>query len=287
MMCLYLLMVGTTFCLDRAVHAAHGTDACPTNSSSVNTFHVDPWNSRDNVEQRVQRRFQRNRVDLVQLGGQVTNQEDRDTAVRLRGYKTRHVQQHRLATVSDRARWRAKLRESWRPITLASVVQNKKSKSPLAYVADLARDQHRRGGRVVLTFPCYWNVLTTWPIQSVLAEASFLCAREGKKRILANRADTASPVGRSRCCQSPISQRLVQSSLANMFVSHEVCLWNISLQADSVHNCDPPNVKEATAFPSEEDDAICEWRQEFPEQTRRAISRIHANRGHPQNSTLA
>ena len=38
----------------------------------------------------------------------MTNPEDRDTAVRLRGYKTRHVQQHRLATVSDRARWRAK-----------------------------------------------------------------------------------------------------------------------------------------------------------------------------------
>ena len=114
-----------------------------TNSSSVDTFHVDSWNSRDNVEQRVQRRFRRNRVDLVQFGGQVTNPEDRDTAVRLRGYKTQHVQQHRLATVSDRARWR----ESWRPITLALVVQNKKSQSLLAYVADLARDQHRRGGK--------------------------------------------------------------------------------------------------------------------------------------------
>ena len=104
MMCLNLMMVGKTFCVDRAVHAPHGADACSTKSSSVDTFHVDPWNSRDNVEQRVQRRFQRNRVDLVQLGGQVTNPEDRDTAVRLRGYKTRHVQQHRLATVSDRAR---------------------------------------------------------------------------------------------------------------------------------------------------------------------------------------
>ena len=36
-----------------------------------------------------------------------------------------------------------------------------------------------------------------------------------------------------------------------------------------------------------EDDAIREWRQEFPEQTRRAISRIQTNLGHPQNSTLA
>ena len=71
-------------------------------------------------------------------------------------------------------------------------------------------------------------------------------------------------------------------------VSHEVCLWNVSIQDDSAHSCDPPDVEEATAFPSEEDDAIREWRQEeFPEQTRRAISRIHINPGHPQNSTLA
>ena len=55
-----------------------------------------------------------------------------------------------------------------------------------------------------------------------------------------------------------------------------------------MHRCDPPDVEEATAFPSEEDDAIREeWEQEFPEQTRRAISRIHTNLGHPQNSTLA
>ena len=143
--------------------------------SFVDTFHVDPWNSRDNVEQRV-------RVDLVQLGGQVTNPEDRYTAVKRRGYKTRYVQQHRLATVSDRARWRAKLEESWRPITLALVVQNKKSQSLLAYVADLARDQNRRGGRVFLTFPWNWNVLTTWPIQSVINEAPLLCARRRKER---------------------------------------------------------------------------------------------------------
>ena len=93
MMCWYLLMVGITFCLDRAVHVPHGADACLTNSSFVGTFHVDPWNSRGDLEQRVQRRVRRNRVDLVQVGGQVTNPEDRDTAVRLRGFKTRHVQQ--------------------------------------------------------------------------------------------------------------------------------------------------------------------------------------------------
>ena len=73
MMCWYLLMVGITFCLDRAVHVPHGTD----------TFHVDSWNSRGDLEQRVQGRVRRNRVDLVQVGGLVTNSEDRDTAVRL------------------------------------------------------------------------------------------------------------------------------------------------------------------------------------------------------------
>ena len=129
MMCWYLLMVGITFCLDRVVHAPNGADACSTNSSSVDTFHVDPWNSRDIVEQRVQRRVRRNRVDLLQLGGQVTNPKDWNTAVKLRGHKRRHVQQHRLATVSDRARWRATLEESWRPMTLAVIMQNKKSQS--------------------------------------------------------------------------------------------------------------------------------------------------------------
>ena len=122
MMCWYLLMVGMTFCLDRVVHAPSGADACSTNSSFVDTFHVDPWNSRDNVEQRVQRRVRRNRVDLVQHGGQVTNPKDRNTAVKPRGYKIRHVQQHRFATASDRARWRAKLEESWRPMALAVIV---------------------------------------------------------------------------------------------------------------------------------------------------------------------
>ena len=151
-------MVGMTFCLDRAVLAPGGADACSTNSSFVDTFHVDPWNSRVNVEQRVQRRVRRNRVDLVQLGGQMTNPKDRNTSVKLHGYKIRYVQQHRLATVSDRARRRAKLEESWRPMTLAVIVQNKKSQSLLAKIADVARDQHRRGGRVSLTFSWNWNV---------------------------------------------------------------------------------------------------------------------------------
>ena len=54
-----------------------------------------------------------------------------------------------------------------------------------------------------------------------------------------------------------------------------------------MQNYDPPDVEEATVFPSEGDNAIREWRQEFPEQARCAISRIHTNLGHPQNSTLA
>ena len=91
-------------------------------------------------------------------------------------------------------------------------------------------------------------------------------------------------IGRSRCCKSPIAQRLVQS-LENLFVSHEeVCLWYMSVQEDSVHSRDPHDVEEAT---SEKDDAIREWRQEISEQTRRSTSRIHTNLGHPQNSTLA
>ena len=74
---------------------------------------------------------------------------------------------------------------------------------------------------------------------------------------------------------------------SHLSLSHEVCLWSVSVQEDSVDSCDPPDVEEATAFPSEEDDEIHEWRQEFPEQPRRAISGIHTNLGHPQNSTLA
>ena len=53
-----------------------------------------------------------------------------------------------------------------------------------------------------------------------------------------------------------------------------------------MRSCDLDD-EEATAFPSEEDEAMREGRQEFPEQTRRAIIRIQTNLGHPQNSTLA
>ena len=65
-----------------------------------------------------------------------------------------------------------------------------------------------------------------------------------------------------------VSRRLVQSPLANLFVSHEVCLWNVSIQEDSVCSCDILDDEEATAFPSEEDEAMREWRPEFPDDHR-------------------
>ena len=178
MMCLYVLMVGATSCLDWVGQSILVAEALSTSCPCVDIFHLD---ARDSVEQRVRQKSLMNRVDLVQLGGQVSNLKDPCTAVRRRGGRTRHVRQNRLATVSDRTRWRAKLEESWRPTTLALVAQDKKSQSLLAYVADFARDQHRRGGRVFLTFPWNWNVLTTWPIQSVINETPFLCARERKE----------------------------------------------------------------------------------------------------------
>ena len=227
--------VGMTCCLDRAVHAPHGADACSTNSSLVDTLHVDPWNSRDSVEQRVQNRVRRNRVDLVQLGGQVTNPEDRDTAFKRRGYKTRYAQQHRLATVSDRARWRAKLEECWRPITRVGRAEQEITISS-GVCCRFGSGSASSWWKSILTFPWNWNVLTTWPIESEINEAALFCAREGKKGILTNCAGTARLVGRSRCCKSLLSRLLVQSSLANLFVSHEVCLWNVSIQEDSVYS---------------------------------------------------
>ena len=164
------------------------------------TFHVDPPHSRDSVGRRVQKQCLINRVYWAQLGGRVTNPEDPFTVVSDRGGKARHVRQGRLVTVSDRTEWRATLEESWIPTTLALVMRNEKSRSHLAY---LARDQPRRGGRVVVTFPWTWDVLATWPIQSVLTEAPFLCPREGRKGILTKCADTARLVDRSRCCKSP------------------------------------------------------------------------------------
>ena len=87
MMCLYVLMVGATSCLDQVVHAFPVADELPTSCPCVDIFHVD---LRDSVEQRVRQKCLMYRVDLVQLGGQVTNPEDPYTVVRDRGGKARH-----------------------------------------------------------------------------------------------------------------------------------------------------------------------------------------------------
>ena len=56
------------------------------------------------------------------------------------------------------------------------------------------------------------------------------------------------------------STNFPQSSLANLFVSHEVFLWSVSVQEDPWDDRDHLNVsEEATACPSEKDDLIREW----------------------------
>ena len=87
--------------LDRVVLAFPVADTLPTRCPCVDIFHV---NLQDNVEQRVRRKCLVNRVDLVQLGGQVPNPSDPYTVVRHRGCKTRHWRQNRLATVPDRTK---------------------------------------------------------------------------------------------------------------------------------------------------------------------------------------
>ena len=47
-MCLYVLMVGATSCLDRVVHALPVAGALPTSFPCVYIFHLD---ARDSVEQ--------------------------------------------------------------------------------------------------------------------------------------------------------------------------------------------------------------------------------------------
>ena len=55
MMCLRVLMVGVTPCLDRVLHAIPVFDALPTVSPSVDIFHVDPSHSEDSVERCVRK----------------------------------------------------------------------------------------------------------------------------------------------------------------------------------------------------------------------------------------
>ena len=149
----HLLMVGIAFCLDRVVHAPSGADACSTNSSFVDTFHVNPWNSRDNVEQRVQRRVRRNCVDLVQAWWPDDESKGPEHSCQ-------------TSWIQNTSRTTTQTCNSVRSSKVASkagrVLETDDSRGDRA--ADLARDQHRRGGRVFLTFPWNWNVLTTWPI---------------------------------------------------------------------------------------------------------------------------
>ena len=146
-------------------------------------------------EQRARRKCLTNRVDLVHLGGHVTNPEDPYTVVRDRGCKARHVRQERLVTVSDRTN----------------------SGDPPLWRWSCGTKNHDPPA------PSWWRI-------------GFDISLELER--VDNLANS------------------VQSCLANLFVSHEVCLWNISIQEDSVHSCDPPNFEKATAFPPEEDDAI-------------------------------
>ena len=93
MMCLYVLMVGATSCLDQVVHAFPVADTLPTSCPCVDIFHVD---LRDSVEQRVRRKCLMYRVDLVQFGGQVPNPKDPYTAVGEQDWKR----------LGDPPRWR-------------------------------------------------------------------------------------------------------------------------------------------------------------------------------------
>ena len=108
-MCWYLLMFGITFCLDRVVHAPNGADACSTNSSCVDTFHVDPWNSRDNVEQRVQRRIRRNRVDLGTVWWPDDESKGLEHSCQTSWTQRRHVTttQTRNSVRSSEQRWKS------------------------------------------------------------------------------------------------------------------------------------------------------------------------------------
>ena len=125
MMCVYVLMVGVMSLLG-SCGACVSCGGCTSDDFSV-FGHISCGSIAQprQWEQRAGRKCRIHRVDLVQLGGYVTNSEDQYTDVRNRGCKARHVRQDRLATVSDRTRWRVKLEESWRPTTLALVMLNK------------------------------------------------------------------------------------------------------------------------------------------------------------------
>ena len=115
MICLYVLMVVATSCLDRAVQAISIAQASV--SLSVEISRVTPASGRDKKDRLAEKQRLANRVDLVQFGGHATNLEDAHTDVRDRGGMARHARQHRLLTIAERTEWGAKLEESWRAAT--------------------------------------------------------------------------------------------------------------------------------------------------------------------------
>ena len=120
------------------------------------------------MEQRVRRKCMMNRVDLVQFSGHATNPEDPCTVVRDRECMAGHVRQNRRLRRNKVASKIGRILETHHS-GVGWSCPAKKTRSLLAYVADLAREQAPcRGGRVVFTYPWNWNVLTTCPILSVL-----------------------------------------------------------------------------------------------------------------------
>ena len=83
-------------CVDRCGACVPVVDALPTTSQCLAFFHVDPLHSRDSGEKRVRRKCLMNRVDMVQLGGYVTNSEDPYSVVRDPGCNARHVRQDQI-----------------------------------------------------------------------------------------------------------------------------------------------------------------------------------------------
>ena len=153
------------------MHAIPVVDALSTVSPCVDIFHVDPSHSQDSVERRVRKQCLMNRVDFVQHGACDESRGSAHCCQRswwqgtscATGPTCHSLRSNKVASKIGR--------------TLEthhfSVGHVEKSRSHVASVADLDRDQHRHGGRVVVTFPWTWHVLATWPIQSVLTEAPF------------------------------------------------------------------------------------------------------------------
>ena len=139
------------------------TGALPTSCPCVDIFHLD---LRDRVEKRVRRKCLMNRVDLAQLCGHVPNLKYPYTAVRRRGCKTRHARQNRLAIVSDRTTWRARLKSLGDP-PLWRWSCRTRNQSLLAYVLDSdVWKLWRVQTHVSLPGPMNFLLVVTWSYQN-------------------------------------------------------------------------------------------------------------------------